>query len=150
MQVRRMHHTGLTVANLDRSLEFYRDLLGLSVIAEQISEADYVASVTGFPGVRLKIAFVKAPGEDDHVLELIEYLTHPGEPNAPETNRPGNGHLCLVVDNIDDCYRELKEKGVWFVNEPTLITAGVNRGAYQAYCRDPDGFTLELYQPVPR
>jgi catechol 2,3-dioxygenase-like lactoylglutathione lyase family enzyme len=144
-----MHHTGFTVFDLDRSLIFYRDVLGLDVLAEQLGTADYITSITGFPGARLKMAFVKAPGDDDHFLELIEYVSHPAEPTPRETNRPGNGHLCIVVDDIQECYSELSAKGVWFVNAPTLITAGVNRGAYEAYFRDPDGFTLELYQPAP-
>jgi lactoylglutathione lyase len=149
MQVRRIHHTGFTVASLDRSLAFYRDVLGFDVVAQQFGTADYLGSVTGFPGLQMKLAFVKASGEDDHILELLEYVTHPGEPNPPETNRPGNGHICIVVDNIHASYRELRDQGVWFVNEPTLVTSGVNRGAYEAYFRDPDGFSLELYQAAP-
>lgn len=150
MRAQRAHHTGFTVANLERSVAFYRDVLGLRVVAEQLGTAEYLGSVTGFPGVRLKMAFIKASDEDDHLLELLEYVSHPGEPTPRETNRPGNGHLCLVVDDIQGCYRELRAKGVEFVGEPATITAGVNRGARAAYFRDPDGFTVELYQPAPR
>lgn len=149
MQVRRAHHTGFTVSNLEWSLAFYRDVLGLEVVGEQVGTAEYLAAVTGFPGVRLKMAFVKAPGADDHILELLEYASHPAEPTPRETNRPGNGHLCLVVDDVEACYRELRARGVQFVGEPALITAGVNTGARAAYFRDPDGFTLELFQPAP-
>lgn len=147
MRLQRVHHTGFTVSNLARSLGFYRDLLGLQVLGEQIGTAPYLSSVTGFPGVRLNMAFVKAPGEDEHILELLEYESHPADPTPRETNRPGNGHLCFVVDDIQAWYHQLTAKGVRFMNEPTLITAGVNRGARAAYLRDPDGFTIELFQP---
>jgi lactoylglutathione lyase len=141
------HHTGFTVASVERSLAFYRELLGMEVVGEQLGTAEYLGRVTGFPGVRLKLAFLRAPG-DDHILELIEYASHPGEPTPRETNRPGNGHLCLLVDDVSAAYRELAEKGVQFISPgPVLVTEGVNRGARVAYLRDPDGFTLELFQP---
>jgi len=147
VNVRRAHHTGFTVANLERSLSFYRDVLGLEVVGEQLGTADYLATVTGFPGVRLQMAFLRAPG-DDHILELLEYVSHPGEPTPRETNRPGNGHLCLVVDDAEATFRELVAKGVTFMSDaPARITAGVNRGARAAYLRDPDGFTIEIFQP---
>jgi lactoylglutathione lyase len=149
MRVRRVFHTGFTVANLERSLAFYRDALGLEIVGQQVVAAEYLAQVTGFLGVRLNMAFLKVPGEDDHILELLEYVSHPAEPTDRATNRPGNGHLCFVVDDIRAGYRELVAKGVCFVDEPALITAGVNQGAMAAYFRDPDGFTLELFQPAP-
>jgi catechol 2,3-dioxygenase-like lactoylglutathione lyase family enzyme len=147
MQARRVHHTGFSVANLERSVEFYRDVLGLELVGRQTGIADYLSAVTGFPGVRLEMAFFKVAG-DDHLLELLEYVSHPGEPTPRETNLPGNGHLCFVVDDIHASYRELTAQGVPFTSKPTLITAGVNRGASAAYFRDPDGFTLELFQPA--
>ncbi|MBI2939015.1 MAG: VOC family protein [Chloroflexi bacterium] len=150
MQIHRTLHTGFTVSNLERSLAFYRGMLGMEVVAQQVGSAEYLSKVTGFPGVRLNMAFVKVPGEDDHVLELLEYVSHPGEPTPHETNRPGNGHLCFVVDDLSAWYHELVARGVPFVSEPTLITAGVNRGAMAVYLRDPDGFTIELYQPASR
>lgn len=148
MQARRVHHTGFSVSNLGRSVDFYRDVLGLELVGQQSGTADYLSSVTGFADVRLGMAFFKVAGADDHLLELLEYVSHPGEPTPRETNRPGNGHLCFVVDDIGSCYRELSAKGVRFVSEPAVITAGVNRGASAAYFRDPDGFTLELFQPA--
>ena len=149
MQARRVHHTGFSVSILERSVEFYRDVVGLELVGRQTGTADYLSTVTGFAGVRLGMAFFKVSGEDDHVLELLEYVSHPGEPSPRETNRPGNGHLGFVVDDIESCYRELTAKGVRFIAEPALITAGVNRGAKAAYFRDPDDFTLELFQPAP-
>lgn len=150
MPIRGAHHTGFTVANLERSLTFYRDVLGLEVIGEQLGTAEYLSAVTGFPGVRLKLGFLKAPG-DDHILELLEYVSHPTEPTSRETNRPGNGHLCFVVDDADAWYNDLRAKGVEFISPgPVLITAGINQGGRAAYFRDPDGFTLEILQPAPR
>jgi catechol 2,3-dioxygenase-like lactoylglutathione lyase family enzyme len=148
MVVQGAFHTGFTVANLERSLAFYRDLLGLEVVGQMVATAAYLGQVVGFPGARIKIAFVRAPG-DAHRLELLEYESHPGEPTPRETNRPGNGHICFYVDDIWATYRELSAAGVTFVNEPALITAGINQGAQAVYSRDPDGFTVELFQRPP-
>ncbi|HVC92175.1 MAG TPA: VOC family protein [Pirellulales bacterium] len=147
MQIRKAHHTGFTVSDIERSIAFYRDTLGLELIAQQVGTAEYLATVTGFPGVRLNMAFFKVPGDDDHILELLEYVSHPAEPTPRDTNRPGNGHLCFVVDDVPGIYRELVAKGVSFRSEPALISAGVNKGALAVYGRDPDGFTLEFFQP---
>src|SRR5690606_12684205 len=118
MHIRRAHHTGFTVSNMERSLAFYRDALGLQVVAEQLGTAEYLSTITGFPGVRLKMAFLKVPGDDDHILELLEYVSHPAEPTDRATNRPGNGHLCLVVDDVQAWYDELTAKGVTFISPP--------------------------------
>ena len=148
MGVTGFFHTGFTVADLARSLRFYRDLLGFEVVAEQVAEAEYLGRVVGFPGVRIKMAFLRVPG-DGHRLELLEYLTHPGEPTPRETNRPGNGHICLYVDDLAALHARLAAAGVTFMSEPVDITAGVNKGARAVYARDPDGFTVELLQRPP-
>ena len=149
MGLRRMSHTGFTVSDMERSLAFYRDLLGMKVVAQQVGAADYVGRMTGFPGVAIKIAFLKADEESEHLLELLEYVSHPGEPTARETNRPGNGHICVIVDDIQALYERLQQAGVVSQSEPVAVTAGVNAGTWAVYVRDPDGFTVELHQQPP-
>ncbi|HEY3079054.1 MAG TPA: VOC family protein [Chloroflexota bacterium] len=146
MAVGRAFHTGFTVSNLERSLAFYRDLLGLEVVV-QFVPAEYFARVVGFPGARARIAFLRVPG-DTHRLELLEYEPQ-GEPTPRETNRPGNGHICFYVDDLPAMHRQLSAAGVTFVSEPVPITAGPNQGAQAVYARDPDGFAVELVQPPP-
>jgi catechol 2,3-dioxygenase-like lactoylglutathione lyase family enzyme len=141
-------HTGFTVRDISRSIAFYRDLLGMQLIRHQDTTAPYLGAITGFPDVRLRMAFLKIAPDDPHVLELIEYVSHAATATDRATNRPGNGHLCFEVDDIHEWHRMLTAKGVPFVSEPVRITAGINEGAYAVYLRDPDGFTVELYQPA--
>ncbi len=148
-QLINVFHTGFTVANMDRALHFYRDLLGMTLIAQQEGQRPYLARVTGFENVYLKTAFLKAHPEQEHVLELLEYTSHPAEPLPEETNRPGNAHLCFRVRDIMAMYRALSAQGVRFVNPPEPITSGINQGAIACYLRDPDGHTIELIQPKP-
>lgn len=142
-------HTSVTVADIERSLAFYRDLLGLVVVGRQESDRPYLATITGFPGVVLKMAFLKVDPNDQHLLELLEYASHPAEMAPAETHRPGKAHLCYRVDDIEAMHRWLTANGVTFMSPPALITHGVNTGARACYLRDPDGFTLELYE-APR
>jgi lactoylglutathione lyase len=150
MKLSSVYHTGFTVSDLERSIAFYRDLLGMHLVHRQDTTAPYVGTVTGFPDVHLKVALLKITPDDPHTLELLQYASHPAEPTDRATNRPGNGHLCFRVDDIHAWYQRLSAHGIEFRSEPVQITAGVNEGAYAVYLRDPDGFTIELVQPAPR
>ncbi|MGE0820509.1 MAG: VOC family protein [Candidatus Binatia bacterium] len=150
MKLTSVAHTGFTVSDLERSLTFYRDLLGMQVIHQRDTTEEYVSKVTGFANAHLKIALLKLRPEDPHTLELLQYISHPGEPTDRATNRPGNGHLALRVDDIHAWYQRLAAAGVEIRSEaPVPIRHGINAGAYAIYLRDPDGFTLELVQPPP-
>jgi catechol 2,3-dioxygenase-like lactoylglutathione lyase family enzyme len=147
MEVGPVYHTGFTVADVERSVAFYRDVLGMRVIRRQTGTAPYLSTITGFAGVRLEVALLQS-AEGGSMLELLQYASHPATPTDRATNRPGNGHLCFRVADIHAACRELRERGVTLVSEPTAITAGVHAGAWGVYLRDPDGFTIELYQPA--
>ena len=72
MAVSRLHHTGYTVSDLDRSLVFYRDILGCEVIATQEKEGGYLAAIVGYPDAHVRMAHLRVPG-GGHVIELFEY-----------------------------------------------------------------------------
>lgn len=143
-----LHHLGLTVADIERSIGFYRDLLGLTLLRRRPHvDNDYVAQQTGYPGVALSVASFKVRPDSAQSLEVVQYLTQAGPPAETSTNRAGNSHLCLTVDNLRGCYESLIRKGVRFKSEPVTITAGPNTGGLVVYFYDPDGYTLELFQP---
>jgi catechol 2,3-dioxygenase-like lactoylglutathione lyase family enzyme len=146
MKVESMYHVGFTVSDIERSIAFYRDVLGMTLYKRQQGTADYLATITGFPGVRLEVALLRTP-DGSGMLELLQYLSHPAAGTDRETNRPGNGHLCFKVSDIRDACEELRRREVRLVSAPVEITAGVHRGGYGVYLRDPDGFTVELFQP---
>lgn len=143
--VRSFHHSGLTVSDMERSLAFYRDVLGLVVVADMQPEADYPARVTGVAGATFRIVFLRVP-PGDHILELMQYKTGAGDPLPLATNRPGCGHICFEVDDLPALHARLAAQGVRFVSEPIPITQGVNKGGYAVYLRDPDGITVEFLQ----
>jgi lactoylglutathione lyase len=150
MKVESVYHVGFTVSDIERSIEFYRDVLGMSLYRRQQGTAPYLATITGFEGVRLEVALLKAP-DGGGMLELLQYVSHPAAATDRATNRPGNAHLCFKVSDIRAACDELRRKGVRLISDPAEITAGVHQGAYGVYLRDPDGFTVELFQPpAPR
>jgi len=140
-----IHHVGITVGDIERSVRFYRDLLGLTLVRRREVEADYVTQQTGYAGVRLSVASFESPGSGPS-LELAQYVTHAGEQSDQATNRPGNSHLCLRVDNLRAAYQDLRAQGVRFRSEPVSITAGPNQGGLVVYLYDPDGHIVELFQ----
>jgi catechol 2,3-dioxygenase-like lactoylglutathione lyase family enzyme len=148
---RTIHHTGYTVSDLDRSLAFYRDLLGLEVIATQEKRGGYLAAIVGYPDAHVRMAHLRVPG-DGHVVELFQYLAPAGErPGRIEPRDAGASHLCLVVDDLPALYAQLVEAGAdSFVSPPVEVDTGINRGGLALYLRDPDGIPVELFQPPRR
>lgn len=144
---RRLHHTGYTVSDLDRSVAFYRDLLGCEVIATQEKEGGYLAAIVGYPDAHVRMAHLRVPG-GEHVLELFQYLAPPGEKADVEPRNVGASHICFVVEDLASVYEALVERGVTsFVSSPVEVDTGINRGGFGVYLRDPDGITVELFQP---
>src|SRR5262245_63809923 len=143
------HHTSFTVADLERSLAFFRDHLGLEVVVTREVSADYFGRIVGLPGCRLRAALLRIPGSAHHV-ELFHYLTPPGEPCRPRPCDPGSSHLALLVDDLPALYERLRSADVAFVSEPVRIEAGPNAGGYGVYLRDPNGVLIELFQPPRR
>lgn len=138
-----VNHTSFTVSDLDRSISFYRNLLGLELISLTGRDPAFSEKVTGIPGANLKIAYLQAPG---HRLELIQYLNPSGEKLDCRTNNIGSAHLAFNVDNLPALYADLKAKGVQFKSEPLEVPAGPNKGTMAVYFTDPDGITLEFLQ----
>jgi catechol 2,3-dioxygenase-like lactoylglutathione lyase family enzyme len=148
--IRRVHHTSFTVSDMDRSLAFYRDLLGMRLIGDQGGQGGYLAEVVGFPDVDMRVVFLQPTPESTELLELIEYRSPRGTPADVRTCNPGAGHLCLVVEDIHALHHRLREAGVEFASSaPVAILAGRHSGGYTVYSRDPDGVTLELIQLPP-
>ena len=147
MKVVGAHHTSFTVANLERSLEFYVGLLGCEVLWQRRIDNQYFRDIVAFPDCVVEAAHLRIPGSD-HVIELFEYAVPKGQVADVRTNNVGSSHMAFVVDNLQAAYEELRAAGVKFRSSPVEITAGVNKGAWGVYVEDPDGISMELFQPA--
>jgi catechol 2,3-dioxygenase-like lactoylglutathione lyase family enzyme len=147
VNARRLHHTGYTVSDLDRSVAFYCDMLGCEVLATQEKQGGYLAAIVGHHDAHVRMAHLRLPG-GEHVIELFQYVAPVGEHPRLEVPNVGTSHICFLVDDLPRAYEELRARGVdSFVSPPVEVDTGINRGGYGLYLRDPDGITVELFQP---
>ena len=137
-------HTSFTVSDVERSVSFYRDILGFKLLSLAERPPAFSELATGIRGAHLKTAYLEIPG--GHRLELIQYLSPSGEKIDTRTNNVGSAHLALIVNDLKTMHRELKTKGFRFKGDPIEIPAGPNKGNWMVYLLDPDDFTLELIQ----
>jgi lactoylglutathione lyase len=143
--IRATRHTGLVIGDLERSLRFYRDLLGLRVWKRQVEEGSFIDKVVGLTGVKLEWAKLSVP--DGTILELLQYYSHPEKKatgNYP-SNRHGCNHVAFSVDNLDKVYRLLCDSKIVCNSPPQLSPDGKAR---VLYCHDPDGIILELVEEI--
>ncbi len=140
-----MGHFGITVENLERSIAFYRDVLGFAVGPTIERPRDYAERLTGVPGAKLSIVSVFPPGATIS-LELVQYIDGKGERIESRPCDAGTAHLCLVTDRFDETMDALKEARVRFLGDVCRIPAGPRAGKRVVYLRDPDGVVLELVE----
>jgi catechol 2,3-dioxygenase-like lactoylglutathione lyase family enzyme len=138
-------HGGITVGDMERSLTYYRDGLGLDVAYDTVVDGPYLPVVLGLTFDSIRAAYLVIPGGG--FIELLEYR---GIERMSAASRPcdyGAGHLCLYVSGIDGLWERLMSMGFSARSPgPVDVTAGPNAGARTIYLLDPDGYSLELFQ----
>ena len=128
----RLLHTMLRVGDLERSIAFYTDILGMRLLRRK----DY-------PGGRFTLAFVGYGDESDHtVLEL----THNWDTSSYDIGS-GYGHIALGVDDIVGVCDQSRAKGGKVVREPGPMKNGTT---VIAFVEDPDGYKVELIEMSSR
>ncbi len=134
----RVCQTSFTVSDLDRSLAFYRDVLGMTVHRKAESQGSHVSTMTGFQNAHMRLVILKC---GEHDVELIQYVAPAGERRTPQRCDVGAAHMAFEADDIDQVYQALSRQGVRFVSPPQR-----SGNVKACYFLDPDGITLELLQ----
>jgi catechol 2,3-dioxygenase-like lactoylglutathione lyase family enzyme len=140
-------HTGITVSNLERSLAFWRDVLGFELSHTAHQTGEFAREITGVTGAEIKLAVLKAPG--GHKIELLEYLAPPDRKKNVNL-RPcdvGSVHVALLVDDLNAVLNTIAAAGWKAAGKPQTLKSGPNAGKRVVYVRDPDGTTIEFMQP---
>ena len=139
-------HTGFVVRDLDKSVAFYTDVMGLNLLVRREASGESTEKVTGFPGARVMIAFLSMG--NGHNLELIQYIYPPGAEPVVNRNDLGASHLAWYVDDLERFYDEMSQKGLRFISaHPSEIPPGPG-GMKAAYALDPDGNSVEFVEVV--
>lgn len=141
----RLDHVSITTADLDRSVAFYGDVLGLALLASGEAGEPELSDLVGIPGVRVRYAEfdLGAP----HILEVLEYLSARGEALEPSPNRPGATHIALAVADISPVKARLDAAGATVSRDVVTLTEDTDwNGVRTLYARDPDGVSIELVE----
>lgn len=140
-----VHHTGLIVTDLDRSIEFYHGVLGFPFSSEPSPwfDGEQLADGVGVPGARLRQCCLRV---GDSILELLEYANREPSDGPVHQNHLGAAHVALRVDDIEAVKADLAARGVEFLSEPNVVDDGVLAGWRWVYFHDPDGIPLELVE----
>ena len=137
-------HTGITVSDLDRSIGFFRDALGLEVTDKIHCTGEMFEQVTGVPGCVIDVVYVNLP---NHTLELLCY-SNPADKTSSQLRPCDNGHLhlCFEVDDIDTVIAAGRWYGFEPVNPVQLVREGARAGTRVIYTKGPDNLIVELME----
>jgi catechol 2,3-dioxygenase-like lactoylglutathione lyase family enzyme len=141
MMITGMNHVGVSVADLDRSIAFYRDVLGMSVVVTGNFGDERYERVLGLKQTRGRAALMRLGNFQIELFEFAHPVPRAGDPNRPVCDH-GITHFCLQVTDIHSEYERMKAAGVAFHCPPEEFSGE----AFATYGRDPDGNVFELLE----
>jgi catechol 2,3-dioxygenase-like lactoylglutathione lyase family enzyme len=147
--LQRILHANIVVRDLDRTLRFYRDLLGFKVAFADTTDDPKLGVTFGVKeGVRMRWALIRL-GDDENspFLDVEQWLLPEAVAGSyPSCNHVGICRIALQVVDIDKAYNDMKGKGVDFLSSPQTVSIP-EIGDFKLCClKDPDGIVLELVQ----
>lgn len=140
-----MNHTSFTVSDLQKSLQFYQDVLGLEVISLAERDNEFSSKVSGVNDAKMNIAYIKA---GSGAIELIEYVSGKGQRLDTTPSNTGSAHVCFNIKDFDKWMEHLKINHVTLRGEVCIVPAGPNKGRKVVYAADIDGNNLEFIEEV--
>ena len=143
MAVLRMTHVGICVTDVERSIRFYRDLLGFAYRAELRVQGEPSDTLLRLRGVDLHAVYLERDGTR---IELLHYAAPGavGDATPRSMNERGLTHLSLRVDRLADTLATLRAAGVRVLDETHIDMPDF--GAAAIFVADPDGTLIELVQ----
>lgn len=138
-----LYHAGITVENLDESVAFYRDVVGMKPIAERCDmqiAGDWFDQLTENEGAELRVSHLELEGFE---LQLVEYTAAGGERLPLHHSRIGNPHLCIEMPDIAQRQAALAAEGR-YKTSPVVEIAGT--GSTSFYVTDPNGVLVEFIE----
>lgn len=130
--IKRIHHIAIVVEDIDESLTFWQEALGLKL--DHLEDVPEQKSLVAFlPTGDSEVELVKPTAQDTGVARFLQ------------KRGPGLHHICLEVDAIEPILVRLKEKGIRLINETPVIGAGGNKIAF-IHPESTSGVLVELYE----
>lgn len=143
--MKNIRHFGIVVSDIEKSLHFYKDLLGLKIKIDTIEKGNFIDTILGLENIQVRTIKMLAD-EGNTLVELLWYQSHQGRKiENKKIFDIGASHLALTVDNLESLYQKLKEGGVKFIAPPQVSPDGK---AKVAFCFDPDDVPVELVEEL--
>jgi catechol 2,3-dioxygenase-like lactoylglutathione lyase family enzyme len=136
-----IHHLGLTVGDLERSVGFYTKYFRLREVARNELRGRMISAQTDLEGSIIDVALLAGRNV---LLELLCYRAPEGRVRPLRACDPGSAHVCMVVEDLEATYAAMREAGVSLHARPSRLGAGTK----MVYVRDPDGIMVEIIQPT--
>jgi lactoylglutathione lyase len=138
-----VRHVGIVVKDLDRSLWFYQELLGLDLQRRMVENGPCLEKVLALAGVEVETVKLGAKGGGT-LVELLQFRSHPiSVLEGVRTLTAGPTHVAFTVDDLQARYTHMKAQGVKFNCSPQISPDGK---VLLTYCQDPDNTLVELVE----
>lgn len=139
--VKNIHHFGIVVKDIDKSMKFYNDL-GFRKVSDYITSGEDIDYAMGTINLKIHAVFMKFA---DCMLELMQMEpNHNKERERSYVNDIGIRHIAFEVKELNRLYENLTAKSVKFISPPRVLKNQQND--ILAYCYDPDGNIIEFYE----
>ena len=146
MSLVKCHHHSFTVTDMDRSIAFYHDVLGLELVrVSDRSKNPSYDRLLGHENLHIKVAILRHP-ETDFLLELIQYLRPVTGQRPQENHLVGSSHVAFEVDDLNGLYERLTGAGHDTISPPEDVVRDGKLVARAMFALDPDGISIELFQ----
>ena len=149
--VGRIYHVGLTVSDLDKSIAFYRDILGLKYQGEIMMVGEETDKMFQKKNCKARVAYLNgSKAVEAPPIELIQFIDEDVNKVISDLFTTSISEVCFYTDDIDSVYNTLIENHVECLSEPQYFDFRADGfGESRAfYFRDPDGIILEMMQPL--
>jgi len=134
-------HIGVSVFDLEESVKFYRDVIGMEVEYRARNEGEKISRVVDVPNATLDVCVLRKGAVR---LELIDYGQRDKKTvDYKDQSTPGLIHIAMKVADVDEVYRRMTSLGYGFNSEPMVAR---KNGPKICYFRGPDNVVMELFQ----
>jgi catechol 2,3-dioxygenase-like lactoylglutathione lyase family enzyme len=139
--IKEVRHIGIVVKNIENSLKFYQDLLGLKIIRDMNEQGSHLDNMLSLDNVEVRTVKLSI-NENITLIELLEFKSH-NDNEVRNFYTIGASHVAFTVKNIEKLYEELSKKDIKFNAPPQKSPDGFVK---VTFCKDPDGTPIELVE----
>ena len=139
--IEHIRHVGIVVKNMESSLKFYRDLLGLKIVRDMAEHGNHLDNMLSLDEVQVRTVKLSA-NDNITLIELLEFKSH-NDNEVRNFYTIGASHVAFTVQDIEKLYENLSEKNIKFNAPPQKSPDGLVK---VTFCKDPDGTPIELVE----